>query len=107
MMRHAARGFLGLCFAFLALVSTASAQNVATSGQIRGRVTDPSGQGVVGASVVARNTQTGLQRQALSEADGTYTIRLLPPGTYTVTAQMLGFGNRELPDVRVLLGQTA
>ena len=107
MMRHAARTFLGLCFAFLALVSTAGAQNVSTSGQIRGRVTDPSGQGVVGASIVARNTQTGLQRQALSEADGTYTIRLLPPGTYTVTAQMLGFGNRELPDVRVLLGQTA
>jgi hypothetical protein len=85
----------------------AHAQNATTTGQIRGRVTDPAGAPVASASVIARNTETGTERGALTDKDGVYVIRLLQVGTYTVRTSMLGYSARELPNVRVSLGNTA
>jgi hypothetical protein len=41
-----------------------SAQNVVLAGSLGGRVTDQSGAGVPGASVVVRNLATGVQQSA-------------------------------------------
>jgi len=91
----------------LLTVGGLTAQNVSTTGQIRGRVTDPAGAPLAGVAVIARNTETGLERTGVSDAEGTYTIRLLPSGTYRVRTQMLGYAQQELPAVRVVIGQTA
>ena len=60
-------------------------------GTILGTVTDASGAVVAGASVTAKNEGTGLERSTQSSSDGTYSLRELPIGTYTVTVTQAGF----------------
>ncbi|HEX6059350.1 MAG TPA: TonB-dependent receptor [Gemmatimonadaceae bacterium] len=86
---------------FLALAGTLGAQT--TTGGIRGRVTDPAETPLPGATVVAVNEQTGFSNGAQSDDQGIYTIRLLPPGTYRVTARRLGSQQVEIANVRVVL----
>lgn len=59
-------------------------------GSIRGRIVDPSGSVIVGATVTAKNSGTGLSRDAVSGGDGGYVIAELPAGVYTVTANAAG-----------------
>jgi outer membrane receptor for ferrienterochelin and colicin len=105
MKKGVARVLLGLVLTLL-VTTVASAQNATTTGQIRGRVVDPAGAPVSAASVTARNTETGQERTVTTDASGAYSVRLLPPGTYTVAVEMLGFGRRETPNVRVTIGQS-
>ena len=50
-------------------------------------------QGAVipGATVTISDETKGFSRATTSEADGTYRLLLLPPGTYTLTAKAKGF----------------
>src|SRR5882757_6215972 len=66
----------------------ASAQSF--RGSIRGKVTDPSGSVIAGAKVSAKNTGTGLTREATTGDDGGYVLAELSAGVYTVTAQAAG-----------------
>ncbi len=59
-------------------------------GTISGYVKDPSGATVPKAMVTVSN-QSGLQRQATTDASGFYAIPNLPPGYYTMTATAAGF----------------
>lgn len=72
----------------LLLATVASAQSF--RGSIRGKVTDPSGSVIAGAKVSAKNTGTGLTREATTGDDGGYVLAELPAGVYTVTAQAAG-----------------
>jgi hypothetical protein len=72
----------------LLLGTLASAQSF--RGSIRGKVTDPSGSVIAGARVSAKNTGTGLTREATTGDDGGYVLAELPAGVYTVTAQAAG-----------------
>ncbi len=58
-----------------------------TTGAIQGRVYDiDSGAGVAGATVTVRNQDLGLERSTVTGSDGSYTLNILPPGAYTITA---------------------
>lgn len=107
MTTGAARALFGFLLALLVLAGDASAQNAATTGQIRGRVTNPAGEPVATATVTARNTQTGLERTTTTNENGAYVVHLLPPGTYNVRAQMLGFADREMANITVRLGEVS
>lgn len=75
-----------------------------STGDLTGRVIDPGGAVVPGATVTARNTGTGLTRATTSNEDGDYTITQLPPGAYEVTVEAKGFSKALLKDLQVLVG---
>src|SRR5919202_859452 len=77
----------------LALAQTAAATIVGT-------VVDPRGAVVAGANVVARNTETGIERNTQTTSDGLYRFDNLPPGVYDVRVQAQGFSAAELKAVK-------
>jgi hypothetical protein len=76
---------------FVCLLATISLYSQSDTSQIVGYVRDASGGSVPNAKVTATNEATGIERQATTSADGYYILTNLPPGYYTVTAEMAGF----------------
>jgi hypothetical protein len=89
-----------------ALVSPAPAQDAAT-GAIRGTVVDPSGSRIAQASVVAVNAATGARYATTSDAEGRYSIDLLPPGEYTARAVAEKMSPQVTPLLHVDVGAAA
>jgi len=89
--------------ALLVFAGTASAQNA----QISGVLKDQSGGVLPGATVVAKNLETGLTRSAVTEATGEFHVPALPPGTYSVTAELQGFSKETRPDIVLVIDQNA
>jgi outer membrane receptor for ferrienterochelin and colicin len=75
------------------------------TGQITGRVTG-AGSALPGVMVEAHNTGTGLTRSAMTEADGSYSINLLPPGMYDVKGALSGFRGATRQNVRVTISES-
>ncbi len=83
-----------------------SSQSSATTGTLRGQVTDPSGA-VVPNAAVAVLVSGGPTHSATTNRSGAYEIGNLPPGKYTVTANAQGFAVFVQNDVNVAAGQAA
>ena len=66
---------------------------------LSGTVTDERDALVPGATVTATNPATGLRRQVTTGDDGTFTIPLLPPATYTILVEQQGFATAKLDGV--------
>lgn len=81
----------------------AEAQNA----QIIGSIKDQSGAVIPGATLSARNQGTGLVRLSVTNEAGDYRLVALPPGVYTITAELLGFTTETRSDVRLVIDQTA
>jgi hypothetical protein len=80
----------------------------ATTGSIKGSVTDQTGAVVPGASLVAKNQATGVETPAFkSTGEGLYNIPNLIPGTYTLTVEAQNFKRGVYTDITVKLGQDA
>ena len=77
-----------------------------TSATIEGRVLDPSGAALAGASVTAVNTATGLARSTQSSGFGSYQLPALPVGDYTVSAELKGF-RKQVRKIRLDIGANA
>ncbi|MCI0723106.1 MAG: TonB-dependent receptor [Acidobacteria bacterium] len=78
-------------FAFLLSAWGAAAFGQSTTGQITGRITDPSGAVVQTAKVNVTNVSTGIKRESSSNEEGYYTVPLLQPGDYRIDVQQPGF----------------
>ena len=63
----------------------------ATTANVVGTVTDPSGGLVPAATVTIRNRQTGQTRTTQTDAQGTYEFRFLQIGEYSITVEKAGF----------------
>ena len=100
------RKLLGPVFLALAFPVVVAAQSQATTGVIRGTVTDPSGAPVANATVALRETQTGFQRQITTNERGIFVASLLPLGTYDVSTRAVGYSETRRTGVRVGVGQT-
>ena len=81
------------------------AQNVVLTGSLSGRVTDPSGAIVPGASVIVRSLATGVEQSAKTNHTGLYRFPVVMPGSYSITASVKGFRDVQAL-VRVLVGNT-
>ena len=96
-----------LQFAFLILLLFASPLLASgPTGTITGTITDPSGAVVSKARVMVRNEETNATRDAETNEDGDYTVALLPPGRYHVTAESASFRRSVFHGVRVDVDQT-
>jgi hypothetical protein len=89
----------------LATASMLSAQT-ATTGQIGGVVTDPSGAVITGASVKL-DSQAGIHREGITDQNGGYLFNLLPPGYYSMQVTAPGFRNGSVKDIEVKITEAA
>ncbi len=102
---HRTRTATLLCALLITLSATwASAQS---SGRITGTVRDANGNTVGGAPITVTNQDTGATRIVRSSSSGAYEAADLPPGLYTVAADVQGFGRVIQKDQRVAEGATA
>ena len=95
----ASRHKILLAVSLLAISLQLSAQTQSINGSVRGRVTDPSGAPVPGASISVENGATAFTRNTASNLDGYFVIPNLPIGTYTVTIKQEGFEQQRRPGV--------
>jgi len=91
---------------FLAAPGMALGQSQATTAEINGRIVDPQGGVLPGVTVAASSPQTGYMRDTVTNAEGFFSLPLLPPGTYDVTAELSGFATFRQPGVRATVGAT-
>ena len=70
------------------------AQAQATTGVIRGVVSDSAGGPIAGAVVTLRHTETNITRTLRTGERGDYAGTLLPLGTYEVTVRSIGFAGQ-------------
>jgi outer membrane receptor for ferrienterochelin and colicin len=90
----------------LALPATLQAQAQATTGVIRGIVSDSIGQPLSGARVTLRNVETNAERVLITNDRGVFVGTLLRVGTYDVAARALGFTEARRSGVPLRLGET-
>ncbi len=79
----------------------------ASTGAIKGTVTDASNAVVPNATVIATNLGTAVARTATTGSDGSFTISLLPLGDYKLKIDATGFRSEELPSVTVNVAETS
>ena len=82
--------------AFLVSVATAPSA-YAQNAQITGTRQDSSGGVLPGATVTARNQETGLTRTAVTDAAGDYRLPSLPPGATRCRPSCSGFTTETRP----------
>ena len=69
----------------------AVAQDTRQNGTIAGAVTDASGAALPGVTVEITGPSLQVPRTSVSEADGSYSLPNLPPGTYRIAFSLTGF----------------
>ena len=88
----------------LALVVPARAQT--PTGDISGVVVDPSGSAVPGVTITLTSVATNAVREVQTNSAGLYVIPAIPPGTYTLKAQISGFRPMERRNIEIQVGSS-
>ena len=94
-----------LAFAFLAILMPGIRAQDLDKATISGRVADPTGAVIPGATVVALLVATNVGRTINTDDDGRYRFIQLEPGTYTLKVSFAGFATQEKKDLVVIAGQ--
>src|ERR1700743_3906478 len=76
-----------IMFAFVTLTHAQVANNTA----VVVTVLDSSGSAVVGAKVTAVEESTGVAYPGMTNGQGYYSIKFIPPGTYDITVDQASF----------------
>jgi hypothetical protein len=94
------------CLAALLIVPLASSAVWAQTftGGLRGAVRDANGV-IPGVAVTLTNDATGATRDAVSNEQGQYNFAAVPPGTYSIKAELTGFKTYENKGVRIAAQQ--
>ena len=85
----------------LALLVCGAVWSQDTRGSIVGRITDPSGAVVPGATIVVTNPATAAKSTVTTNQDGIYRVPLLQPGKYQIEVTSSGFKKAIRNDVEV------
>jgi hypothetical protein len=92
--------------AAMMLVSAPRTHAQTVTGTIVGTVLDAQGAVVPNATISARNRETGLERTAISEAAGEFTVTSVPAGPYDVTVSAPGFRQEVRSGITMTVGAT-
>lgn len=97
-----------LCCAFLALCVflTCFCSGQAVNGSLVGTITDASGAAVPNAKVAVTEANTGISRNTTTNESGNYNFSDLPPGSYSVQAELTGFKRATRSGVDVVVNST-
>ena len=79
----------------------------AQSATLTGKVTDNSGGVMPGVTVTVTEIDTGRSQTSVANENGQYRFPLLPPGTYTLLAEIAGFAPIVISPLELLVGQSA
>ncbi len=98
---------LGLLFALTIslFVGVYAAAQTGTS-TVTGKVTDPQGNLVSGATVTLISTSTRATRTQTTNESGTYTFDLIAPGEYRIEVEASGFKKAVVTQVRALVARS-
>jgi len=96
---------VGICIFLLGSASIAGAQGIQT-GTITGIVASGDGAPLPGVTVVAASPALQNERDAITDVNGVYYLRALPPGVYAVQFAVTGFQSVARTDVAVSVGGT-
>ena len=101
------RPFVTSLAAALLFSVNANAQTIgATTGAINGRVADRTGAVLPGVTVEASSAAMMGPRTILTDAQGRYEFRAVPPGEYTLKFSLPGFARKVRGGIHVTLGET-
>jgi hypothetical protein len=104
MMKQMKRVFAVLTFLCISVMMFGQAST--TSG-INGKIVDPSGKALPGATVLAVHVPSGSQYGALANSEGIFTIQgMRPGGPYTIEVSFIGYGKKTISDITLLLGES-
>ena len=93
-----------LLSAFLLFTTcTTAAFSQSGSSSVRGIVTDPQGNPVAGANVTLSSPEKSFSRSQVTNADGAYSFKPIPPGVYRVEVEMKGFKKAVVSNVQALV----
>jgi hypothetical protein len=93
MYRHVFRT-LARAVAVAVLMATVGAAQGLQTGEITGRVSTQDGLSLPGATITVRGAALQGTRTAVTDANGNYVVRALPPGAYEVTIEMASMATR-------------
>ena len=79
----------------------------ATTANVVGSVTDPSGGLIPSATVTIRNRQTAQARSAMTDSQGNYEFPFLQIGEYSITVEKAGSQKSEVEPFTLSLDQVA
>ena len=96
---------VGVVLLMVGLAAPLGAQTV-TSGSLQGTIKDTEGGVLPGATVtVSSDALVARQMRAITDLRGIYRFPSLPPGAYTLEAELPGFATARQEEVRIRLGQ--
>lgn len=98
------RRFLFLLISVFTLSAVLSFAQGIITGAVTGFIADPSGAAIPNATIVLENTGTKGIFKTVTGSDGSFTLRELPIGTYTVTIAVDGFSKDTIQNVLVTAG---
>lgn len=99
-------GFVCSCLLALLIPQIAMGQGI-TTGDLHVIVKDPKGNLVPNATVKVKDVAKGLERAGSGDGQGGYSVRQLPPGSYSVTIDAPGFSGVQATNVNITVGQVA
>ncbi|MCU1318915.1 MAG: hypothetical protein JWP98_433, partial [Edaphobacter sp.] len=99
------RSILKLALLFLIALAPMVARSQQTGATVHGTIADPD-EAVIPGAVVTLTPASGKPLIAQSQNDGTYAVKGVPAGMYSVTVTMQGFATFVKQGVRLTAGQT-
>ncbi len=91
--------------AVVLLFSVVSVFGQSATAEFNGSVVDQSGAVLPGTNITLTEESTGLVREVVSTGTGRFVIPAVPPGVYTIKAELSGFQTQTRAGVRILVGQ--